>query len=82
LVQAPAFTDGFLNITRGNIETGNVTINSELVQAPVFTDGVLKITRGELQIPQENVVLYFEDGSFKYRLHDKVYRIMSTAEEV
>ena len=82
LVQAPAFTDGFLNITRGNIETGNVTISSELVQAPAFTDGVLKITRGELQIPQENVVLYFEDGSFKYRLHDKVYRIMSTVEEV
>ena len=79
-VQAPTFTDGFLNIARGNIETGNVTISSESVQAPTFTDGVLKITRGELQIPQENVALYFEDGSFKYRLHNKVYRIMSVEE--
>ena len=79
-VQAPAFTDGFLNITRGNIETGNVTISSESVQAPAFTDGFLNITRGELQIPEENVSLYFDDGSFKYRLHDKVYRIMSVEE--
>lgn len=71
------FTDGFLNVTRGNIDTGNVTISGESVRAPTFTDGFLNITRGELQIPQENVALYFEDGGFKYRLHDKVYRIMS-----
>ena len=76
-IKAPAFTDGFLSVARGNLDTGNVSVTGESISAPAFTDGFLKITHGQLQIPRDNVVLYFENGNFVYRLQDKVYRLMS-----
>ena len=82
VVHAPEFTDGFLTIhNKGNLDTGNVSISANVVHAPEFTDGFLTITRGEIRLPEENVAFYFDNGAFKYRYRDKVYRLSTTVDE-
>jgi hypothetical protein len=81
VVHAPEFTDGFLTIHKGNLDTGNVSISANVVHAPEFTDGFLTITRGEIRLPEENVAFYFDNGAFKYRYRDKVYRLSTTVDE-